>query len=63
VNDDAERLADQLDAINDEIGDLVMAALRKAVADGETSRPDIEKRLTRARRSIEKASHLLRGKV
>ncbi len=57
---DYDELADRLDAIADELGDLAIAALREALDGGATKRPDDEKRLTQARRAVEKASHLLR---
>ena len=59
--DQFEALADRLDAISEELGDLAIALLRDAIAEGATSRPAEEKRLTQARRAIDKASHLLRG--
>lgn len=55
-----DRIADQLESINEELADLAMSALREALADGGTQRPDIERRITRARRSVEKATLLLR---
>jgi hypothetical protein len=59
--DQLDELADRLDAISEELGDLAMALLRDAIAEGATSRPSEEKRLAQARRAIDKASHLLRG--
>ncbi|MEM9033948.1 MAG: hypothetical protein AAGA99_20360 [Actinomycetota bacterium] len=56
-----DRIADQLESINEELADLAMSALRDALEDGGTKRPDIERRITRARRSVEKATHLLRA--
>ena len=55
-----EPIAERLDAVGDELADLAMSALRAALDDGETARPAIEKRLTRARRSVEKAAAILR---
>ena len=56
-------LADRLDAIAEELADLALDELRHALDRGEQSRPPAEKRLTQARRSVEKASHLLRGRA
>ena len=55
-----ESLADRLDAIAEELADLALDELRAALARRETGRPASEKRLTQARRAVEKASHLLR---
>ncbi len=57
----AELLADRLDDIVAELDDLAFSALRAAAGDGSRSRPEIDKRLTQARRAVEKAAHLLRS--
>ncbi len=56
-----EQVADRLDAVAEELADLVLAELRRAAAAGESGRSARERRLGRARRSVEKAAHLLRG--
>ncbi|MCY4422982.1 MAG: hypothetical protein OXC06_07930 [Acidimicrobiaceae bacterium] len=48
-------------AIAEEIADLAMESLRDSIEAGETRLSDEEKRLTRARRSVEKAAYLLRA--
>jgi hypothetical protein len=53
-------LANQLDAIAAELDDRAFTLLREAAAAG-AGRPVDDKRLTQARRAIDKASHLLRG--
>lgn|GEM_PF-727714 len=60
--------AGELDAIRAElaslaerIGDLAYEELRRAVADGEGKRPELERRLTRARGAVERAVGILRG--
>jgi hypothetical protein len=55
-----DQLADRLDAIGEEIADLAIEEIRGALAAGQTQRPASERRLTQARRSVDKASHLLR---
>jgi hypothetical protein len=60
VNDELDRLADRLDEIGEELADLAMAALRRALDEGGEARPATERRITRARRSVEKAASLLR---
>ncbi len=54
-----EDICAQLEAIAEQLGDMAMTALRDAVEEGATSRPEEEKRLIRARRSIEKAISIL----
>jgi hypothetical protein len=61
VDPAVEELADRLEALADELGDRAVEVLRAAVEDGATARPELERRLTRARRSVDKAVGLLRG--
>lgn len=56
-----DELAERLEAITTELDDLILDALREAADAGATRRPDLDKRLTQARRAVEKAAHLLRG--
>jgi hypothetical protein len=55
-----ESLAERLDAIAEDLADAAIAELKDAVRVG-AGRPASEKRLTQARRSVEKAAHLLRS--
>ncbi len=55
----AEHLREQLKHVAAELDDLAMTVLRDAVEEGATSRPETEKKLTRARRSVEKAISIL----
>jgi hypothetical protein len=57
--DDLDALAERLDTIAEELADLAMHRLRGALAAGDTKSPE-ERRITRARRSVEKAAGLLR---
>lgn len=59
--DELDAIADRLEAIDEELSDLAMSALREAIEDGDTGRPEVERRITRARRSVEKAARLLRS--
>lgn len=54
-------LADRLDAIAEELAERALDALREAVERGDERRPDDERRLTQARRAVEKAAHLVRS--
>lgn len=55
-----DHLAARLDAIAEELDELMFDQLREASA-ARGGRPADDKRLTQARRAIEKASHLLHG--
>lgn len=50
----------RLDAIAEELADLAMERLRESIDAGGTELPVDERRLTRARRAVEKAAALLR---
>ena len=54
-----EHIRQQLEHIAEQLDDLAMSVLRDAVDEGATSRPEEEKKLTRARRSVEKAISIL----
>jgi hypothetical protein len=60
VNGPYDHLADRLDALADDLDEIMFDQLREAAAE-KTGRPADDKRLTQARRAIEKASRLLRG--
>jgi len=62
VSGDYDHLADRLDAVAEDLDELMFEQLREAAAE-KTGRPADDKRLTQARRAIEKASHLLRGRA
>ena len=49
----------RLETIAEEMADLAIARLRESIDAGGTEIPVDEKRLTRARRAVEKAVHLL----
>jgi len=50
----------RLEAISDELADLAMQRLRDSIDAGGTELPVDERRLTRARRAVEKAAAILR---
>ncbi|MDG2024412.1 MAG: hypothetical protein P8J75_08135 [Actinomycetota bacterium] len=60
-----ERLEDiksRLEQISEELSDIGMEALRDALEDEvTTTRPAIEKRLSRARRAVDKAAAIISG--
>ncbi|MCU1495312.1 MAG: hypothetical protein JWO62_3076 [Acidimicrobiaceae bacterium] len=56
-----EELRGELEALAERLGDLAYEELRRAVEEGETKRPERERRLTRARNAVERAVALLRA--
>lgn len=59
--DQRHDISDRLEAIAEEIADLALESLRGSIEAGKTKLSDEEKRLTRARRAVEKAAYLLRA--
>ena len=56
-----DHLADRLDAVAADLDEIMFDQLREAASE-KTGRPADDKRLIQARRAIEKASRLLRGR-
>lgn len=54
-----EDIRRRLSAIDEELADLAIQRLRDSIDAGGTELPVDEKRITRARRAVEKAIHLL----
>lgn len=61
VSPELEELVSRLDQINEDLADLAMRRLRDSIDAGGHELPVDEKLITRARRSVEKASGLLRS--
>jgi len=57
---DLDDLAARLDAFAEDLAEAAIVALRAAVEEGRSGRVEIERRITRARRSVERAASLLR---
>jgi hypothetical protein len=53
-------IRERLEHIAEELADLAIQRLRESIDAGGTELPVDEKRLTRARRAVEKAAHILR---
>jgi hypothetical protein len=56
---DLDDVRTRLEGIAEELADMALTVLRDAVDQGADKRPDLEKRLTRARTAVEKAVNLL----
>ena len=60
VSGEFEDVRARLEAISEELTDLAMARLRDSIDAGGTELPVEEKRLSRARRAVDKAAYILR---
>lgn len=58
--DDVELISRQLEDIAERLNDMAMSVISEAIEQGETARPAVEKRISQARRAVEKAIHHLR---
>ncbi|MDQ3305240.1 MAG: hypothetical protein M3535_04545 [Actinomycetota bacterium] len=54
-----DEIRGRLEGIAEELADLAIIRLRESIDAGGSELPVDEKRLTRARRAVEKAAHLL----
>jgi len=54
-------IAAELSALAERLNDAAMTVLADAIESGESERPDLERRISRARRTVERAAHQLRG--
>ena len=61
MSPEIEELCDRLDQVSEDLADLAMRRLRDSIDAGGSELPVDEKLITRARRSVEKASMLLRS--
>ncbi len=53
--DQLENLINQLENISESLNDVAMSLISDALHAGETSRPAMEKRVSQARRAVDKA--------
>ncbi len=58
-DDRIDDLRARLEAISEELADLSLEILQEAADEGATAAPEREKRITRARRAVDKAAALL----
>jgi len=61
VSGEFEDIRQRLEAIAEELGDLALERLRESIDAGGAELPVDERRLTRARRAVEKAAAILRS--
>ncbi|MFY8239299.1 MAG: hypothetical protein ACOVK5_08665 [Ilumatobacteraceae bacterium] len=61
VMEEIERITAELEQLSSDLNDAAMSILTEAIREGATSRPPEEKKVSQARRSVEKAIQHLRG--
>jgi hypothetical protein len=61
ASDSLDEVASELERVAERLDDLIGDALREAVRLGERSRPEIERRMTRARNAVLRARQLIVG--
>ncbi len=59
--DSIENIVDKLTTIAEELNEVAMSILSDAISEGKTDRPPLEKKVSQARRTVEKAIHQLTG--
>jgi hypothetical protein len=59
--DEIERIAAELEQLSSDLSDVAMTLLSEAIREGAQSRPPEEKKITQARRALEKAAQHLRS--
>ena len=61
MNEKLDAIRDQLRVISEDLADIAIEALREAIDDKDFSgkRPEVEKRVSRARRAVDKAAGIL----
>jgi hypothetical protein len=60
-SDELEEIREALASLAERLSDVAIETLREAVAGGETRRPELERRVTRARHAVERAAGILAG--
>lgn len=61
ITDQIERIESVLRQCAEELNDLSMTVLSAAIEAGDSARPEVEKKLSRARRTVERAIAQLSG--
>lgn len=59
--DAIDNIVEKLTSISEELNDLAMSILSEAITEGQRVRPDTEKKVSQARRAVDKAIHHLSG--
>jgi len=57
---DIDSIISDLEQVSEALNDAAMSLLAEAIRHGEKERPHMEKKISQARRSVDKAIHVLR---
>jgi len=57
---DIDSIISDLEHVSEALNDASMSLLSEAIRHGEKDRPPLEKKISQARRAVDKAIHLLR---
>ena len=63
AHENIESIAGRLELLSEELNDLAMSLVSEAIAEGKGERPETEKRISRARRTVDRAVAQLRGSL
>ena len=58
---DIEIIISDLERASEALNDAAMSLINEAIRNGEKERPALEKKVSQARRSVDKALHILRA--
>ncbi len=61
MDEHIEAIAADLESLSERLGDVSVQLLREAVENGETKRPANERKVSQARRAVDKAARILDG--
>ena len=58
---DIEEIISDLERVSEALNDAAMSLITEAIRNGEKDRPSLEKKVSQARRSVDKALYILRA--
>ena len=58
---DIEEIISDLERVSESLNDAAMSLITEAIRNGEKERPPLEKKVSQARRSFDKALYILRA--
>jgi archaellum component FlaC len=63
IEERIDAIVTRLEAVSLDLNDLAMSLVSEAIEAGSGERPEAEKRVSRARRTVDRAIHQLRGGI
>ncbi len=58
---DIDEIISDLERTSEALNDVAMSLITEAIRNGEMERPPLEKKVSQARRAVDKALHILRA--